>query len=308
MRDSWRHRCLVSTVLFMSFPKATEDPKAYIEGLETVATDDFFTAVEVTKLDDDEARRDAVSIVKSAGLEVIFGAQYVLLSGGLNLNALDESERRRAVDAVKACFEQAVEFGAKVVAVLSGPDPGEGSREEAKGALVRSLVELCKEAPEGVWISLENFDREVDKKCLIGPTAEAAEVAGKVKEEAPNIGLTVDLSHLPLLGEEPEESISTAFEHLIHVHIGNCVKGDPSHPAYGDKHPRFGIEGGENDVRAVHKFFQVLYYSGYFTKDLPTRLPVIGIEVKPMEGECPEVVLANSKRVFKEAWARLVNP
>lgn len=308
MRDSWRRQCLVSTVHFMSFPEATKDAKAYIEGLEAIASDDFFTAVELTKLDDEQARKEAVSVVKSAGLEVVFGAQYVLLSEGLNLNAPEESERRRAVDAVKACLDQAAEFGARIVAVLSGPDPGEAAREEAKGALVRSLVELCKAAPEGVWISLENFDREVDKKCLIGPTAEAAEVAARVKEEAQNFGLTVDLSHLPLLNEEPEEAISAASEHLIHVHIGNCVKRDPSHPAYGDKHPRFGVEGGENDVLAVHKFFQVLYYSGYFAKQLPTRLPVIGIEVKPMEGECPEVVLANSKRVFKEAWARLVNP
>jgi len=307
MRDSWRVRCLVSTVHFMSFPEATSDPKAYIEGLEEIAADDFFTAVELTKLEDEGARREAVSIVKSAGLEVIFGAQYVLLSQGLNLNASEESERRKAVDAVKACFEQAAEFGAKIVAVLSGPDPGEGGREEAKRALVKSLVELCKSAPEGVWISLENFDREVDRRCLIGPTAEAAEVASRVKEEAQNMGLTVDLSHLPLLGEEPEEAVSAASEHLIHVHIGNCVKRDTSHPAYGDKHPRFGIEGGENDVLSVHKFFQVLYYAGYFAKQLPTRLPVVGIEVKPMEGECPEVVLANSKRVFKEAWARLVN-
>lgn len=308
MKDSWRMRCLVSTVHFMSFPKATSDPKAYIEGLEAIASDDFFTAVELTKLDDEGARKEAVSIVKSAGLEVVFGAQYLLLSQELNLNAPQESERRKAVDVVKACFDQAAEFGAKIVAVLSGPDPGEAGREEGKRALARSLEELCKEAPQGMWISLENFDREVEKKCLIGPTREAVEVVRKVKEEVGNIGLTVDLSHLPLLDEEPEEAVGVAAEHLIHVHIGNCVKRDLSHPAYGDKHPRFGIESGENDLLSVHKFLQVLYYSGYFTKQLPTRLPMVGIEVKPMKGECPEIVLASSKRVFKEAWARLVNP
>ena len=32
---------------------------------------------------------------------------------------------------------------------------------------------------------------------------------------------------------------------LLHVHVGNCVL-EPSSPLYGDKHPRFGVEGGAN--------------------------------------------------------------
>ncbi len=33
--------------------------------------------------------------------------------------------------------------------------------------------------------------------------------------------------------------------------------------------------------------------------------PLISFEVKPMAGEDPALVLANSKRVFKRAWALL---
>ncbi len=47
--------------------------------------------------------------------------------------------------------------------------------------------------------SLKNFDREHDKRLLVGPTEDAKEVVGKVKEDCENIGLTIDLNHLPLL-------------------------------------------------------------------------------------------------------------
>jgi hypothetical protein len=34
-------------------------------------------------------------------------------------------------------------------------------------------------------------------------------------------------------------------------------------------------------------------------------LPIVGFEIKPMPGEDPDIVIAGTKRVWKEAWARL---
>jgi len=79
---------------------------------------------------------------------------------------------------------------------------------------------------------------------------------------------------------------------------------DPSDPVYGDKHPRFGYPGGENDVGELTEFLRVLFEIGYLVKD-GTRRGEISFEVKPVGEEDPEVTVANSKRKLEDAWAAL---
>ena len=177
-------------------------------------------------------------------------------------------------------------------------------------AFTESLKELCAEAQEKasasmLSISVENFDRAVDKKFLLGPTKLAAEVVGAVYEQYSNVGLTIDLSHQPLLRESVPEMVFNAVEHLIHVHIGNCVVSDPAHPAYGDKHPRIGCPGGDVGVEELKRFLESLVYAGYFRKNVPTTMPVVSFEVQPMAGEKSEWVIANAKRTLKQAWANV---
>jgi len=78
---------------------------------------------------------------------------------------------------------------------------------------------------------------------------------------------------------------------------------DPHHPAYGDQHPCFGIEGGESDVPQIIEFIEALFAVGFLGKQKEKR-PFVGFEVKPLAGESSQVVIANTKRVFNEAWAR----
>lgn len=50
------------------------------------------------------------------------------------------------------------------------------------------------------------------------------------------------------------------------------------------------------------EFLQVLLDIGYLDgKDAK----VVSFEVKPLAGELPQVVIANAKRVLKQAWAKL---
>jgi len=244
----------------------------------------------------------------SVGVE----AQPGLLINKLNLAAGEETARQAAVDNVRDSIDQAYFLGARLLALLDGPGsyPGKERKAVAIDQLVRSLSELCAYAEERatdylLTISLENFDQTVDKRSLIGPTKDAAEVAARVKEEHANFGLTVDLSHFPLLDETPQEALAAAKDHLVHIHIGNCLMKDVSHPVYGDNHPPFGIEGGENDVQELVEFLEALFDVRYFTKELPTGRPVVTFEVKPLPDQDPAVVIAATKRVWKEAWARL---
>lgn len=291
----------------MAFPDAKSDEEI-IATIRKVVEDDFFGAIEVSNLSDELAEK-VREILSPAHMDVIYAGQPPLLAQGLSLCSLDEEERKKAVELCKKNIDRAYMVGASILAVHSGKDPGEGKREEAKKRLLDSLRELCAYAQEKaeeniVSISLENFDRDIDKKFLIGPSEEAGEIAEKVKEEFSNFGLTLDLSHLPLLGEKPHEALIAVSDYLIHAHIGNCVLKKES-PLYGDYHPPFGFKDGEVDVDELRAFLEALIYIGYLKRSLPTRLPVISFEIKPLPGQIPEVVIAGAKRTFIEAWAKI---
>ena len=311
MLDPIESLCHIGIIHPMAYPEAaTGEGVVALETLEAILRDDFFTAVEIMRIKDPEARKQARQMLETAHVDVIFAGQGPLLGQKLSLNDLDDTGRSKAIAECKASVDQAYEMGARIMAVLSGPDPGEGARERETELLVDSLKRICAYAQEKgedyqLAISLENFDRTIDKRCLVGPTAEAAQVAAAVKQEYSNFGLTVDLSHMPLLEETPHDMVIAAIDHLIHVHIGNCLTAEREHPAYGDMHPRFGIPGGENDIPEVAKFLEALIYGGYFKKNVPTSRPVVSFEVKPLAGEKSELVIANAKRVLREAWARL---
>lgn len=308
MTESFENLVLTGIIHPMAFPATGKGDGPVLETLAQIAYDDFFTAVEVRRAASPDILEGERRLLSEAMMEVIVAGQPPLLGAKLNLNALDDSARQAAVADVRLSIDEAYALGAPIVAVLSGPDPGDADREAAMAALTRSLVELAEYSTsraagkKPVFVSLETFDRAIDKRCLIGPTSLAAELMGRVKQSVANVGLTVDLSHLPLLGETADEMLETAAPHLIHVHIGNAYIDQTDDPAYGDQHPRFGYPGSLNGVTAVTRFLRVLKRIGYFEAKAPTRKPVISFEIKPVPGESSEAIIAGAKRVFKEAW------
>lgn len=307
MQESWHRYLRLGVVHFMAFPAVLKGDGPYVESLRRIAEDDFFTAVEVGWVDSATERAAAAALLRESHLSVGFGAQSALLVTKSNLNALDEKERHKALTLVQGCVDQAVQLGARRVAVLSGPYPGAADEARAKARLIESLRELCAYARErGAGITLETFDRSIEKKALAGPTRLCVEISEAVRRDHPDFGLMLDLSHIPLLGEGIRECLLTGREHLVHAHIGNCVMRDSSHPAYGDQHPRFGIEGGENDTPQVVEFLRTLFEIGYLggtTAGTDDR-PFLSFEVKPLPGETTEAVIAGTKRVFADAWAQ----
>lgn len=116
-----------------------------------------------------------------------------------------------------------------------------------------------------------------------------------ISRQFDNFGLMVDLSHLPLLGETPEESLIPVRHFVRHVHFGNCIVRDKTRLAYGDCHPRFGIAGGENDVPQLRQFLRVLMDIGYIGEG---QQNIAAFEVKPQPDETSECVIANAKRTL----------
>jgi sugar phosphate isomerase/epimerase len=310
MSYPWSGLINVGIVHPMIFPETGRGEGPILETIGKIAADSFFGAIEVSWVKDANVRSQATRLLESAFLDIVYCGGPPMLNMKLDLNAFNDATRSAAVNSTKKLIDEAYALGARIIAVLSGPDVEPKQREKAKSLLVDSLKQVSGYAEEKgkdytLMVSLEYFDREYDKKLLIGPTKEAVDVVVKVKEKFSNIGLTSDLSHLPLLHEPSKKALLEAKPYLEHVHIGNCVLKDRSHPQFGDQHPRFGVAGGENSVGELAEFLSILKDIGYFNKKTTTRLPVVSFEVKPAVGESSEVLIANSERVFAEAWSKI---
>lgn len=289
----------------MAFPQCMKGEGPVVETFRQIAEDPFFDAVDLTWIADPKARAEVGAMIRTAPLEATFAAQSYLLPLKGDLNALDEAERKRAVQLVKDCVPQAKEVGAVRICVLSGKDVAEGDREKAFGLLLKSLVEIGKEAREkaGLPLCLKIFDQKVEKKCLIGPAALSARLAQEVRRVLPDFGLIHDLSHIPILFESSEQALKPIAPYLVQAHMGNSVKKE-GHPLYGDQHPPFGIEGGDSGPKELAEYLQTLFKIGFLGKG---KRRFVGFEVKPPAGISSSLLIANAKRTLVEAWA-LVNP
>lgn len=305
MDEHWRNFCTMSIVHFMAYPTCIGGEGPIVETVTQIAEDPFFDAIEIGWIKDPEKRAATKRVLETSRMKVGHGAQPALLTQGLNLNSLDAAERQRAIDQLKDNIDEAAEMGALRMAFLSGRDPGDADRPAALDALVEAVKELCDYgADQGVALTMETFDRSIDKKALIGPSPYAAEFAARVREDCPDFGLMYDLSHQPLLDEQAEEALTALKDYLVHIHVGNCVV-DPDTPGYGDLHPRFGWPGGVNDVDELVEFLQALFKIGYLDESKDER-PWVGFEVKPQtEDETSGQVIAGTQRVWQQAWSRV---
>ncbi len=287
----WR----VSIVGFMANPRVLQgDPEAVRETFRALTSDSYFDIIEVQPLPE-EAWSIAKSIADQRGVEIALGLQPYVLTRGVNPSALNEDVRRKSVATILEEVRKARERGVTKVAFCSGPDPGPADRGAAMDALVKSLKEVSAAAQKlGVTVILETFDRDWDRKQLIGPIAEAVKVAEQVREEYGNFGLLWDLSHGPLLNESPSV-LKAAKDYLVHVHIG-CAKRLPDGRLV-DWHPGFYRPGAVNGVEEVKELLRVLLELGY--------RGTIGFEVKPEEGQHWLEPVMSAKGVLYTAFSQL---
>jgi sugar phosphate isomerase/epimerase len=304
MDKHWDHYCALSIIHFLAFPECLAGDGPILETVGRIADDDFFSGIEISRINDAETRRQAAQLIEQSHMGVVFGAPPVILGDRLDLNSPDAAERQRAIETLKPYIAQAAEVGAQQFTILSGPDPTPSERPAATQRLAESIRELCDYGHRhGVSINLETFDRTVDKKALIGPADEAAALATIIKADFPDFGILYDMGHMPLLDESPLSALTALKDYLVHAHVGNCVKV-PGRPAYGDLHPRFGYPGGENDAPQLAEFLRALFAVGYL-HDNPSARPWVGFEMRPQAGETSANILANIKRTWREAWARV---
>lgn len=293
----------VGLVHFMAYPATIKGEGPIEETIKKIALDEYFHAIEITTIKDEEVRQRVKKMLDTSHMNVAYGAQPRLLTTGLNINDLNEEGRQKALQNLKEGIDEAYEIGAKGFAFLSGKYE-EATKEESYQALIKSTREICAyvKSKGNMKVALEVFDYDVDKKSLVGPADMALRYAKEIRKEHEHFGLMVDLSHIPLIHETIEESLLPVKDYIIHAHIGNCVVKSPDMPGYGDLHPRFGFPNGENDVDEVVDYLRVLLQIGFLNEEKP---PIVSFEIKPFGDEDPDVVIANAKRTLNVAWARV---
>jgi family 2 AP endonuclease len=278
----------------MSYPRLDA-----MEAVKRIARDDFFDAIEITKCGSDEERQEMRRILQQSHLKVCYGAQPRLLGPKLNPNDVDEEGRKKAEATLIEAIDEAEYFGAKGIAFLAGKWEEE-TKDFQYEQLLKTTLSLCAYAAEkNMMIELEVFDYDVDKASLIGPAPLAAKFAADVRTKYPNFGLLVDLSHFPICHESAKDVIRTCRPYITHLHYGNAV-ADPGAEGYGDLHQRLGYPNSANDIPELVDFLQVLKEEGFFNEKNPL---VLSMEVQPTKEEDEEIILANTKRCLRRAWA-----
>jgi sugar phosphate isomerase/epimerase len=285
----------------MAFPACLKGEGPILETLRVILEDTRFELVELGWIKDPAVLAEARAMSATAGVEVAAAAQPRLLVQKLDLNHPDEAERMRAVDEMKRAVDDARALGSRSIAFLSGAWRGEQDLPFALDRLHRSVAAIAAHAGDDLGLTMEIFDRHVDKKCLLGPAAECAAFAARVRADAPRFGLMADLSHLPLLGETPAEGLRPIAAHLAHIHIGNAFTGERSDPAWGDQHPRFGYPGSFNGVPELAAFLGELFHVGYLDAS-GKRRATVSFEVKPVGAEDSRLLIAGSHRALDTAW------
>ena len=212
----------------------------------------------------------------------------------------DKTERAYALDILKRETEFAVESGAKKIIFGSGRDVLE-NREDAKKRFEEFVLTWSEFIPKDVWLTLEPTDRDVDKHFLYGSMEETAQTIRNIRNAGmQNMGILLDMGHIPIMHETLESAATIGGELLEHIHLGNCVIKDKNSPYYGDKHPCWGFAGGEYDEKDGEVFLKHLLNSGYFTRG---NKRTVSFEMRPLVGKTPEETISCLANWFRKLYA-----
>lgn len=281
----------IGIVSFMLFPELMKSSENASEKLSILIEDPFFELIEVTIIDDSEWKK-VTEINTRYGKSFALGLQPIILTRGVNPSALNEDERRKASEIIISEVRKVGERGYRAVGLCSGPNIEGSDKAKALEALIKTLIEVGSEAMKyNMKVFLETFDVVWDRKRLLGSYIETTKVIEKVREVGvKNVYIMWDLSHAPMLSEDPE-ILRSYPEYLGHVHIGCAKKVDNK---LMDTHPGFYRPGAVNTEKEVAKLLGVLHDIGY--------RGAISYEIRPEEGQNPMEILNAAKGVLLRAF------
>jgi sugar phosphate isomerase/epimerase len=204
---------------------------------------------------------------------IYLGAMHAKLNN-LNISYVNDSLREKSVEELKTCIDNAKYYGANRLLINSGRKPDEKKHnKKSYQLLMNSLDELNYYNniinTEPIVLTLEPGDDNIDSFSLIGNSDLALNLVQKLKY----LNLTLDISHILQLEEDPYLVIKKCFENTDHIHLANCVIHNKNSKLYGDKHPMFDENEGELSTDQIIKIFD------YIKENYKNKKIIIGLEV-----------------------------
>lgn len=274
------------------FPEAISDKKTHTETLKALSSHSGIDALDcwIWRNEDNEEAKILVDSGKVINYNIgdRFGEEIALPS------SKNEKDRQRAYSLMMREIEYALKVDSKKIIFGSGPD----DPDDRKGAIERFkelILRVSSQLPKDVQLSFEPTDRDIDKYFLFGPLDETVDFIKSLKSEGANIGLLIDMCHVPLMYETLESALKKGKDVLNHVHLGNCLLRDKSSPFYGDKHIPWNYPESEYAEEDGVSFIRALKNIGYLKNGA-----TVSFEMRPYAGSSP----AESLDRFISVWKK----
>ncbi len=145
---------------------------------------------------------------------------------GVNLAALDDDERARAVASVESCFEPFAELGG--FAVIVHPTGRNANADAAlhTGAFRRSLDTLTARAEElGIRLACENLQHKGQPR----PMCRMEDLLRVVDDYPSTVGICLDTGHANNNGLDPADEARIAGDRLIALHLQDTDAAEDRH-------------------------------------------------------------------------------
>ncbi len=300
MKEDIRTFARLGLVHHMLYPDCALSPAAHAATLRALAARSDIETFDCCLPYDVEARAALIPALRACGKADITFATHFFPLRKLSFCTTSLTEQAQARLIVREMVDQAAAIGATgFIFASGGPTPAEATPDHRK-AFSDFVRWLCAELkPHGITAQLEPFDMTIDKKFLYGSTADCVALIDFLAPDVDNLGIELDVAHLPLMGEAFVDAIRTVAPHLKRVHLGNCVLRDKTHPRYGDTHPPVGFSGGEIDVPELTEILRQLRDVGFLN---PGHRGSLVLEMTPWPGKSVEETIADGFGRLNAAW------
>ncbi len=297
MRENLKKYAKIGLAYHLLYPDCAKDPVYHVR-----TCIDFINAYDIETFDcimpfGAEHRQALIPHLKKCGKEIVFN-NHISLLRKINPSSNSYIHQELAKVIIADQIDAAKSIGATGYILTSGKNVTDKSKTKTLKNFANYCCWFCnKLRPHGITALLEPFDTSIDKKFILGPTAECVQFIESLDIE--NLGIELDFAHIPLLGESFYEAIKNTHKHLKRVHLGNCILKDKTSKWYGDKHPPIGIEGGEIDTRELAEILSTLLEFGYLNKK---ERGALVLEIRPIGKMTQEELVADNFKKLYDAW------
>lgn len=304
MSESIRAYAKLGLVHHMLYGKCTNDPVYHVETLKQFAQRPDIETFDCCLPYGAEYRREAARAVKASGKTHLVFATHLFPLRKLSFCATGYAEQAQCRMIVEDMVAQAAEMGAYgFIFASGGPSYQKGSQANFD-AFYDFTCWLCEKlAKHNIMAQLEPFDYDFDKAYFFGPMDRCVELVERVGKNHANIGIELDMAHLPLMREPFVGSIQMCGKWLKRVHLGNSVSKVKTDPFYGDNHPPVAYPGGNIDEPELIEILTALKDVGFLDKWNRGDLVV---EMQPFPGKTVDETVADNFGRVEKAWAKVL--